>query len=300
MKLRNIALLLGMALLLCGCQLATDKTYEDDSSRGDKLVGVFVTQESLHLFDMEGWLSDNAGELVDGETITLVEGDFVSYEGRLYAEADEDGFWAFPGYEGMRMGQVWREDHWAGFATEGFCGGVDTHVTRTDTHDGIEETGTIFLPSDGKEVILSCNPVYMTPDGKYYTVTGNSFHVDPTMGGEFRTNIHADMTWTERETEYTYSASFTVSVEPVDMAQTITVVQMSENHEELARAAYAPETIPEEITPESGAAYIIVEESVGDAVRRTIHNPGDDAIKTYIRTEQFYCSVQYTNVLWPE
>lgn len=298
MKMRLIALALAV-VLLAGCSLATDRTYEDQAGREDKLVGVFVTFGDLGLpFDIEGYLGDNAHSFADGEEVVIGEEEASAYEGRLYAEPSEEGGYRFPGKEGIYLCQMWEEDHWAGFATEGF-NGVSTRVNRTDNLDGIEEEGTICVPNDLPDTIICCNPVYMTPDEEYYVVQGDSFHCG---SGMFSMSMSIDqkLTWTEEDAESTYSAKYTVRVEGVDVAERVVLVQMSADHQELSRVEYTPDTMPETIDPAQGAAYVIVEEYAGETVRRTIHNPGDDPIKVYIRSEKVYCIPQYTTVRWPE
>lgn len=288
--MKKLIVLLLAAVLLSGCQLASEKRNE--STMDDKLVGVFVTFDHLSLdFDMEGYLSDN-GIPEDG-----VIRDGSEYEGRLYAEAGETG-WSFPGYEGLIMGQMWRDDHWMGFSTEGFCG-IDTHVTGSDTMDGIEETGIIYVPVDTAEFIFCSNPVYMTPDGEYYAVQGSSLGSELYSGSMSQT-VSDEKTWTEDDVSYTYSAEFTTVVEGVKLADKVTLVQMSADHRELDRAEYVPGEMPESITPVAGTAYIIVEESAEGEITRTLYQPGDDSLQVFYQAHAVYCLPQFTNIQWAE
>ena len=301
MKQRILALALAAVLtaiiMLTGCSLATDQTLSGETGMQDKLVGVFVTTESLNLFNMDAWLEDNAGKLSGGEYI-LEEGEARAYEGKLWAELDGDGCWVFPGYEGSVIGQSWKEDHWANFVTGGFCG-LDVNHISTNTHDGVEVEGTIYLPSDGEELILSCNPVYMTADGRYYATTGDSFHTSPETGGMTLT-VSAEQTWTDGEESSTYSASFATCAEVVDVADRVVLVHMSADHQELRREEYTPDTLPESVGSADGAAYLIVEEYAAGTVRRTLNQPGDDPIQVYTRTEEYYCQIRYAEVNWGE
>ncbi len=298
MKKRFLALFLAAALL-AGCSLATDRTYEDKTGREDKLVGVFVTFDYLNLpFDMEGYLSDHAQSVLDGAPVMIGEAEGSAYEGRLYAELSEEGGFRFPGKEGVYLCQMWKGDHWAGFATEGFCG-VNTNVNRTETLDSIEETGTICVPRETTDFIFYCNPVCMTPDGQYYVVQGDSFHSGAEVYG-MSMSIDQKLTWTEEDEEYTYSAKYTVRVEGVDVADRVVLVQMTADHQELSRAEYTPDTMPETLDPAEGAAYILVEEYDGETVKRTLNQPGSDKIKIFAQTEMPYCVPVYTTVNWPE
>ena len=289
-----IAVILAVCLL-SGCQLASGETKESPIQY--KLVGVFVTFEHLDLeFDMEGYLNDNIDRIADGEEIVIGPGEGMEYEERLWAEVGERGL-SFPGYEGLVMGQIWQEDHWVGFSTEGFCE-HKTHVDRTDTLDGITEEGTVYVPF-GTEVMLCSNPIYMTADGKYYAVRGDSFHstID---SGSMSQSVKDEKKWTADETEFTYSAEFTTTVEGVRLADRVVVVQMSADHQELARAEYVPGEMPASITPEPGTAYLITEEYRGGEVTRTLCQPGDDPIQVFYQSEQIYCLPQFTEILWNE
>lgn len=287
-----IAILLAVCLL-SGCQLASNE--KNESQIEDKLVGVFVTFEHLDLeFDMEGYLNDNIDRIADGDEIVLEPGEGMAYEEKLWAEVTERG-WEFPGYEGMIMGQMWEEDHWTGFSTTGFCE-HKTHVNRTDTLDGIEEEGTIYVPF-GTEVMLCSNPVYMTPDGKYYALRGDSF-LSTVDAGAMSQSIKDERKWNVDGEEFAYCAEYTTTVEGVRLADRIVLVQMSADHAELARAEYVPGQMPESIAPAAGAAYVIVEEYADGEVTRTLHQPGDDPIKVFYQEEQVYCLPQFTEVLW--
>ena len=289
-----IALLLAVCLLT-GCQLAT--TEKKETMLDDKLVGVFVTFEHLDLdFDIEGYLNDNAHAISDGDEIVLDPGEGMEYEEKLYAEITEDG-WEFPGYEGLIMGQMWQADHWTGFSTTGFCE-HKTHVKRTDTLDGVEEEGTVYVPL-GTQVHLNSNPVYMTPDGEYYTVQGDSFSSTIDLGSMSQ-SVSDEKTWTEDGVEYTYSAKFTTTVQGVKLADKVVLVQMSADHAELNRAEYVPGQMPETVIPTEGTAYIIVEEYADGEVTRTLHQPGGDPIKVFYQEEQVYCLPQFTQINWPE
>ncbi|MBE6951065.1 MAG: hypothetical protein E7451_06985 [Ruminococcaceae bacterium] len=289
-----IALLLAVCLMT-GCQLASEEKNEDRIQ--DKLVGIFVTFDHLELeFDMEGYLNDNAHAIADGDEILIEPGEGMEYEERLWAEIGENG-WEFPGYEGILMGQMWEDDHWVGFSTEGFCE-HKTHVTRTDVLDSIDEEGTIYVPF-GTEVMLCTNPVYMTADGSYYALRGDSFHSTVDYG-PMSQSISDEMTWTIDGEEFAYSAKFTAVVQGVKLSDRVVLVQMSADHTELAREEYLPGEMPETITPAAGTAYIIAEEYAGDEVTRTLYQPGGDPIKVFCQGEQVYCLPRFTEIMWPE
>lgn len=288
-----IGLLLAVTLLT-GCQLASEEKKE--SPMDDKLVGVFVTFEYHDFgFDMDGFLEDHVDELEDGAEIVIGEGDAMAYEGKLFAEVCEEG-WSFPGFEGIVMGQMWDEDHWTGFTTEGIQN-IKTHVTSTETHDGIEEEGTICVPADTQNFMFYCNPVYMTADGQYYAVQGDSFQSDSGVYGMSQ-SIKCELKETINGVETVYSAEYTVHIEGVTLADRVVLVQMSEDHQQLDRAEYLPDQMPESVTPAADAAYLIVEEYADGEVTRTLCQPGGDTIRVFCQKDQLYCLPRFTEILW--
>lgn len=291
-----IAILLAL-VMLTGCSLATDRTFEDDSGMEDKLVGVFVTFDGLELdFDIEGYLNDHPGVLKGGE-VTLEQGAGNAYLERLWAEPAEQGF-RFPGVTGIYLCQMWEEDHWVGFSTEGFSN-VETYVNRTETVDGIEETGTVCVPADTEDFIFYCNPVYMTPEGNYYALQGDSFHTSAGVGS-MSTSLDQTLTWTEGEKETTYSAGYTVKIEGVAVADRVVLIHMSDDHRELSREEYTPDTLPESVEPAAGAAYLLVEQWNVEQVQRTLNQPGDDPIRVYYQSENNWCLPRFAHVNWTE
>lgn len=295
--MKKLIAILLVVCLLSGCQLASEE--KNESQLQDKLVGVFVTFEYLDLgFDMEGYLNDHPGELTDGGELVIGPGEGTEYEGRLYAEVGEEG-WSFPGYDGILMGQMWDADHWFGFSTEGFCD-MKTHFTETETLDGIEEEGTVYVPKDLQDFIFYSNPVYMTPDGKYYAVQGNGFSSGNAGVYGMSQHISGEITETENGVESTYSAKFTTRIEGITLADLVVLVEMSADHAELARTECVPGQMPESITPADGTAYIIVEEIAGEEATRTLYQSGDENIQVFYQSGAVYCLPQFTTIDWTE
>lgn len=288
---RILAMLLAV-LLLTGCQLASEEKNENPLQ--DKLVGVFVTFDSLDLeFDIEGWLSDNPGALEDGD-ITLEPGEGMEYAGRLSVTVTDEG-WEVPGHEGLSMGRLWNGEYWTGFSSEGVCE-VNSHITAGDDGDAVEVDGTIYFPA-GSEVMLCPNPVYMTDDGEYYVLQG-SFFSSTLEGGSMSQSVSDEKTWTVDGETQTYSAKFNTTVQGVTLAETVRLIWMSADHRELKREEYTPGELPESI--EADAAYLILEEISGETVARTLYQPGDESAAVYYRGEQPWCMPDFMEIQWPE
>ena len=81
----NVMIAVCCVFIICalaGCQLALESAGAN--TNGDRLIGVFITNEYLDLFDFEGYLNDNINSFRGGE-IDAERSNTHKYQGRLYA-----------------------------------------------------------------------------------------------------------------------------------------------------------------------------------------------------------------------
>ena len=289
---RIIAIVLAV-LLLSGCQLAREEKKADRLQ--DRLVGAFVTFAHLELdYDIEGWLSDNPGTLGEGE-ITLDPAEGLAYAGRLPAILEEDGL-VVPGYEGLSIVRVWKEDYTTTITSEGVAE-LNSHVMAGDDGDSVAVEGTIYFPA-GSEVMLCLNPVYMTEAGEYYVVQGQSFQSTVEKGGAMSQSVSDKKTWTEDGVETVCSAEFKTTVKGVSLAEKVVLVWMGAENVELSRMEYAPGELPESMT--AAGDYLIVEEIAGETITRQLCQSGDETFTVYYQGEQPWCVPDVVTIHWPE
>ncbi len=286
--------LLAMALclfLLTGCQLA--QKPQGEKPLEDRLVGVFVTQDYLDLLDLETYLQEHPEDVLDGELEPMDRG-------RVYATMSADGTFYFEGYEGMYLCNYYDGETQCSFSTEGLC---DVEANYADTNAGrvIEEKGTIRITGT-EGISFYTNPVYQTHDGRYYVMEGQGTHsnslgtMSHTLTEETTIRSTQDGETTQEES---YKASFTVTVEHIEIPDTVTFVQMSADNRELSRQECLPGQMPEQVEAVAGTAYILLESRVGETVTRVLHQPGEDSIRTWYKSESAVCLPQYTEVIWP-
>ena len=291
--MKKIAAIILAVLMLTGCQLASEEKREDPIQ--DRLVGVFVTFEQMDLeFDIEGWLCDNPGALGDGD-ITLDPAEGMEYAGRLPAVLEEDVL-VVPGYEGLSILHIQEEDYTTMVTGEGVVE-LNRHIVAGDDGDSVEAEGTVYFPA-GSQVMLCTNPVYMTEDGEYYVVQGQAFHSTIEEGGSMSQSVSDEKTWTIDGQETIYAAEFKVTVKGVIVAEKVALVWMGEGDKKLSRTEYAPGALPETITAEGD--YLIVEQSAGETVSRSLYQPGDQTVTVYSKGEQPWCVPDAMQVNWPE
>lgn len=306
---KMLATVLALGVLLSGCSLAVEEQHQDGRIREDYLAGVVVTTEHLNLIDMEQYLSDHP-EVLDGGVI-----DTTGYEQRIYAQevveesATEDGqicyttTYNFDHVEGIALLDYLvttvLEDgtevssYWTGDCDEGFW----------DVHFGNKYTeGTIYVPAWTENAVFYVNPVYRDEDGRLYLTGGTGISSQNMMpGASMWKNITQTQTVDNNGETTTREREFKVIVKCVAFADTVTILQMDASHQILEQLTCTPESVPEEITPAEGCAYILVEQRTGDAVNRTLLQPGDRDVTVHRPLEgEAYCTGTVMEIHWPQ
>ena len=297
------AAVLSALMFLTGCQLAVPDAGESAAVR-DRMVGVFITTEHLDLFDMEAYLNDNLSDIMSGGG-TVDAADSAKYGGRIYADFVEETFTDSAGEEQSWYDYVFTELEGMLLATflikpeNNPIIGEDHHTTA-DTGEKTEQEAYIYVPGDTGEVCFYFNPVYQTADGKVYLTGGQGIMSNTLMGGAMSKTITDTCTYTEGETEKTYSTEIKVTVDSVDVPEKVVLIQMDENHQEVSRAEYIPGQLPAELEPDDRASYILVEEYCGGKINRTLNQGGDEAIEVFYCMDNGICAKDYMNVNWPD
>ena len=304
---KRLAWIFIICIMLTGCRLATDEVNDKGLVNQDELVGVVVTQEHLDLFDMEAFLRENPQAILKGGEI-----DTTGYEGRIYAQevveesTTEDGvpctttYYNFDHVDGMAL-----LDYHAQTVLED--GTVLADMMVGDCSDGILSVaylgdrleGTIYVPEGSGEVLFFTNPVYQDSEGRLYLVAGTGSSTNELSGSMWHT-ITAESTENLNGETTTRTREVVITMESAQVPDKVAIVQMSGENEMLDRQEFTPETMPENLTPVDGCSYILVEEYVGEELKRTMIEPDTAYISVFIRTENIYCSTAATEILWPE
>ena len=302
-------LLLSLALLLSGCQLART----DLESTGDRLVGMFITTEHLDLFDDEAWLRDNLNRLGPGVELTVE--DTSEYQQRLYAqlvpeqltndrgEKVEHWTFEFPGVTGIDyfVARVEKdaESYWDSTSDDAIIGG-NTHFAYTDKGTDIELEGEIWLAHD--QGILECyfNPVYQDRDGNVYLTAGNGYS---TMG-DSAPGTQYSQTWTETtttdsngETEES-TTTVSISVGTMVVPEKYVLVQMDTRSNVLSSDVFAPGQMPETVSILDNTAYVVLENHGREDVTRELYDSDTDMVKTFYCREDGFMGQAYTTLEW--
>lgn len=339
-----LTILLAAALLLtCGCSLA-QPTPETEPLSGDRLVGVMVTTEYLDLFDMEAWLNDNINKLdvggstvIDGDTAKY-EGRIYAQVIETPSKGSDGSTrilhtWDFPEALDPIMGALFLcptvTDPESGMqytnsTIEGYMSDAHTRVKSTDYGDSIELTCTVYFDpyaitketiTDGatgvemEHIAFYTNPVYQTPEGAVYVTSGmgNSHSVAKDLGMD---SFNSSTTLTDSVTETVNGKTtetenkVTVNYQGVRMAQSITILEMSDSNKQLRSKSYLPAEFPTELTVGADTAYVIVETLSADnegteTVSRQICSADhpDESFDVFVPAEKGFAIKQTTKVV---
>ena len=287
-----------LAVILAGCQLAVPEGYDTDTMP-DPLIGVYITEEYLELFDVEQWLQENADALAGGNTFFPDTG-----SERLYGTVTKNGI-SFPGTEGLILASHYASDpdtgsgYWVTLADSG-VNHIHAAYNHADETQTVELSASIYLSRDAQERIFYFNPVYQTAAGDIYVCSGQGMSMSGGIGGEMAQKTQASTPDGPQGDGEGYSGSFDIRIKTVEIPRTVTLLHMDSEHRIIREDTYAPEAMPQEVTPASGAAYILVETELSDGLHRSVHQPESDPVETFVPMDGGLCDIISTRILWPE
>lgn len=315
----GVVILFLAVLSLTSCQLAQEGG-EISENGNNQLVGVLITTEYLDLFDFEEYFSDNAGELLNGNT-TIDPAEARAYEGRLYAveessEKDGEVNYRFPGVEGVPfyyipvvtdIAEPDEGEEYAWAWTPGGSTAIQDQYAALSVKDDAEEIsleGTLYVSSQSRNHAFYGNPIYRTPEGDLYTTTGSGVSGDLQDGGSMTQTLDETYTLTlgEKRTQEHFTVKFTVT--PVDPIENIVLLQMNEKNQVLSRQEFQPGKVPESLTPEKETAYLLVESHRKNPkgvsiIDRDLYDREDEILTTYQEQEEGYFARLDTKLTWP-
>lgn len=318
MRYKTWKMLAAVFLTMCclsGCSLAIE---DAGTASGDRLVGVFVTDEALDLFDMEAYLEDHPAVFKSNEDVMINPSG--KYENKLYATVDKnesidamDWDISFEGVEGEYIIQaVWFDEdgrkYYSYLASDAVCDRL-TNISGSDEGEDVEVSFTLYTQpgQENPDFGYYANPIYQTGDGEFYLVVENFGTAPGTVEGENCATTYSDqVTTTEGLETTTEKFSVTVAYNTMYSPNKITLCQMDKNHQLIKRDNYEPGKLPEKIQAEKDAAYFMIETEKTDGegkthITREIYEPTDyeeERIETFYPLDSGMISKQCTEILW--
>jgi hypothetical protein len=299
-------MIIALALALSGCQLA--KPDAEAQKEKDMLVGVFITQEHLDLFDMEAYLQDNLSALPGG---TLSIEDAAQYSNRVWAEFTEDS----DGHSSYRFGDLEgsllasfritpdgksENAYWGSEVGEGIC---DVSFGHHSLDDGsrLELSGTVYFSDTHPDPGLYFNPVYQTPEGDVYLLAGQgTFFGAAGMGCRAGHTMKEETSRTENGEKIVHSTEISITMECVYPARNLVILQMDADNQILSRQEWNSGSNPEELKPGKNCAYILVEEHTANGIRRNLYQREDSRLFFFRELENRMCMKAQIYIVWPE
>ena len=288
-----ICLLLAAMMSLSACQLAVpDAENPGEVEKYDQLMGVLLTKGPMEEFDPLALIED---------------GEYTEYtdDGRVYGTVSEDGgIYKFGDIEGTVIALHEVDENCYGFVMrKGLVSKFNYFVNDLD--EGAEHKaehkieGTVWVSADAEEVILYMNPIYRTPDGRVYVMSGEKgSYFDPRGGYECTESLSGETTRKENGETYIFSVRVEITVITAAVDETITVIQINENGEEIKRETFLADNMPEEFTTQAGAACLLVRCSGGGSDRWKIVQPDDEGIHVTQKYDETFCTSHVVPVRW--
>lgn len=323
--LTGLLVCLLMCLLLSalsGCQLALDQEGEA-ASQPDRLIGIYVTDEHLDLFDYERYFAEHGAELIDGNNGVIEASS--EYENRLYAVltketlTGEDGStsesfnYIFPGLTGhgfyaplIQKELTGQENDYYGIYQDGAFSDLSSHISSTDQGTELTMEGILYVvaSNDGEtyqNTVWYVNPVYQAADGSVYVTSGQG------IGGNWSDGVRMSQTLTDTYTASEggqtedWTDSFTIHIEGMSLPVGIEVVELDRDSNVIQRGYYLPGELPETYTPEKNTDCLLVitygQNGDEESLSRELYDRQDDGFDTYAEQDGI-CIPRWIQLIW--
>lgn len=297
-RLPLAALALALLFLAGGCQLAREDAGEARES--GRLIGVLVTFEPLDGKIALSGASQSQGRLYASLTQRALT-DEETKETHSLAE------YAFDSVRGLSMLAPTMFDSETGdpytaISADGGITGGKTNLSVRDNEETLSLEGAVYVAPSQNAAVYYVNPVYQIADGRVYAASGNgiTLDADSVPGVSFSTTLSSSTQETGKKQSAAVALTFVVMLPPEE----IVLIQMDEANRILSRTAFLPGQTPKIITPEAGAAYLIVETrshygSGAAAVSRRLVNEEESGFDSFYCREDGICASAWTELDWP-
>lgn len=219
----------------------------DAAEEAGVLIGAYVSEEDFDLDDL----------------IVTATGKFQWKSGRIYAEQTGKS-WYFPTLDdggGIFCAQISEEG--TDYPTVVHFGGLGKARSRVNVSDAdgirttdIDLSGEVYACGD-EHRIFNFYPIYQTPDGSVYLTSGSSIGVSGDDGGSVSHTLTSDKTESIGGKAERVKVKVAITAVSHPTPTKFTVAHMDENDTVLKLEEFAPDALPESITPADGAAYLI-------------------------------------------
>ena len=325
MKTKNIIIIIVCIVLTAFVfgttgMISLVSASEIEEVSADKLIGVFITEEYLDLFDSEQFFTDNIDRLMSGGEIS--ESESSKYEGRLYAvlvetehvneetgETYRNKEYVFEGVNGVCLFAPRITDeistYWSSSGDEAITDGFVNFITN-DEGESVALEGTIYVSTGKNAGNFYFNPVYQTQAGEVYAVSGNGiFSSNNTAGASMSHEIKENLSSTIGDVTTTSGSSVKITVCYIDEPVKVSILQFDSESTLLLRMEYSPESLPDILQTQPGTQYIIVEtaalsrEGITNNTR-DLYQSEDESLSAFYCRDDGICVRKWCEIVWSE
>ncbi len=283
------ALSLLLLLVLSGCSLA-EAAQGGEASGPHQLCGVYVTTEHVDTFDATGYFEDHPDQITNGGDIFIQ--DSAAYTGKLFftkvpgQNGGEDRY-VLDGPSGLLLLAVPVTEtdgipHYETYADPGVEGSFHTEIREDQGETRVEHMleGTVTFPVSRDTFLCCFNPVYRGADGVFYLTGGSGISSQSEVESAFTHSENESYRVTEGAKAHTVSFDVKMIVQGQYPPKAYTVLYMSGDDKVISQESYTPETLPPQISPPQGTAYLLLETQRAvppdtDPFKRQIVGSGD-------------------------
>ncbi len=300
-----LALLLAAALLLAGCSLALPEDG-DAVEDGDPMVGVFVTRQSLDLFDMDAYLLENGSKLMSGGTVSSADAE--QYTGTLFAAWDEEkqryGFAGVDGYIWLCTEESDETGDYTKMQSDGvFCDGSSA-VNCTDEGESYSFSATLYAVKKNADetAVMFVNPLYQTADGRVYARAGQGISASGNEGAypAMTQTLHQELKKSGKDGNTTRKFECAVKMQLTAEPESVTLFWMDTEHGVIKQETYQPGTLPETLDAKDAQFLLCVETAADGTQTRTLYGPENEALTlaTFVPAENGLLDKQSCELVW--
>ncbi len=319
-KLKIAALFLVVIIIIscfCGCQLK--KTPDEANSEdNDKLIGAIITTESLNTFDIESYLQNNIGTILNKNGATEIKSEDMQYQNKIYARldsietTDEDGTktehkeYVFDDIDGFWLFDATISDgnNYSCLCSNGAFSDIHSKVSQVDDNvSEIELTANIYYSPKLNGAVFYMNPVYQESDGDVYAVEGTGYSVYDETGyspGNSRGSqkLADEIKINNNGEETVYKSVIEIGYIPVNTPEKVSFIFMDDDNKALSELSFKPNDVPKEIKVPEGVRYIITEESIGNSSKVSVVGKGEESAEFICEEKDGICTKNNVNLIW--
>ena len=316
----TVCVVLAAAFILGVTDTVNFRGGDIGASRGDMLIGMFITRQYLNTFDFDQYFEENMQKALAGGQIS--DGDLQKYGRVLWATLKEkqqptvsgdtliEREYIFEGVDGFRM--IYPVDSGEGgpygyLTADREISDAETSISADDTSETTKLNGVIYFVPKTDDEHFFFNHVYQTADGRVYAVAGDSISFSP----ENTAGSSMGMTFSgwRNETQYGKTTRETrmeasVQVKIVDKMKKVTVLQFGADNNLLKSEEFLPGQLPETYVPLAETEYIILDtenesEDPDFAHDREIFAKNTGFMYAFTCRDDGICTKQNCEILWP-